>query len=107
MANALIHVPKTARAGEIITLSAMVSHPMETGYRRDISGAVIPRLILHSFTVTYDGAEIFEATFHPAVAANPFVQFTTIATKSGPITFLWIDDAGVTIQESVEITVTG
>lgn len=106
MASALIDMPKSARKGEIITLKALVSHSMETGYRREISGAVIPRLIIHSFSCRYDGEEIFRADLFPAMAANPLIAFTTIATRSGPVTFTWIDDARLVITETAEIRVT-
>lgn len=106
MANALIDIPKSARKGDIITLRALVSHLMETGYRREISGAVIPRLIIHTFTCRYDGEEIFRADLFPAMAANPLIAFNTIATRSGPITFTWVDDAGVTITETATLVVT-
>lgn len=106
MASALLDLPKTARRGEIITLKALVSHPMETGYRREISGAVIPRLIIHTFTCLYDGREIFRADLFPAMAANPLIAFTTRATRSGPIRFTWVDDAGTAITETADITVT-
>lgn len=105
MASALLDLPKTARRGEIITLRALVSHPMETGYRREISGAVIPRLIIHTFTCHYDGREIFRADLFPAMAANPLIAFTTRATTSGPIRFTWVDDAGVTITEIADLEV--
>jgi sulfur-oxidizing protein SoxZ len=107
MANALLYVPKMAKAGEIVTLRAVASHPMETGYRRDVSGKVIPRDILSKLVCTYDGAEIFRAEFFPAVAANPFISFTTTATKTGPIVFTWTDDAGKTISETAQLTVAG
>jgi len=106
MAGTLIDVPKTAKRGEIIRLRALVAHPMETGYRREITGAVIPRLIIHTFTCEYDGDEIFRAELFPAMAANPMIAFTTIATKSGPVTFRWIDDAGAIITEKVMLNVT-
>lgn len=104
--RALITAPATAKAGEIITLKAMLAHVMETGYRRDISGAPIPRDILHTFVCLYDGEEIFRADFFPAIAANPYLSFTTVATKSGAITFAWTGDDGQTYRESVNITVT-
>lgn len=106
MASALIDAPKTAKRGEIITLRALVSHQMETGYRREISGAVIPRLIIHTFTSHYDGEEIFRADLFPAMAANPLIAFTTVATRSGPLVFRWLDDAGVAITETVQLVVT-
>lgn len=103
--SALITAPKTAKKGDIITLKAMFAHPMETGYRRDISGAVIPRDILHTFTCHYDKDEVFRADYFPAVAANPYISFTTIATTSGVLTFAWTGDDGKTFAERVKIEV--
>lgn len=102
---ALISAPKTAKKGDIISLKAMLAHPMETGYRRDPTGAVIPRDILHTFTCAYEGEEIFRADFYPAVAANPFISFTTVATKSGTLTFAWTGDDGKTYADRVKIEV--
>jgi sulfur-oxidizing protein SoxZ len=105
MTTALLYVPKSAKRGEIITLKAVASHPMETGYRREVTGKIISRDILRQLTCHYDGAEIFRADFFPAIAANPFIAFTTIATRSGTITFRWVDDAGTVHTEKTELTV--
>ncbi len=107
MANALLTIPKTARRGEIMPIKALVSHPMETGYRREISGAVIPRLIIHTFVCRYGGEEVFRAELFPAMAANPMIEFSLVATTSGPITFEWLDDAGIRIRHTAELLVTG
>jgi sulfur-oxidizing protein SoxZ len=105
MATALLYVPKTAKRGDVIALKAVFSHPMETGYRRDVAGKSIARDIITTFTCRYDGAEVFRADFSPAIAANPFIGFTTIATVSGPIVFTWTDGAGKSWSETSEITV--
>jgi sulfur-oxidizing protein SoxZ len=107
MATALLYTPKTAKKGEVITLKAVFSHPMETGHRRDVRGKAIPRDIVSKFSCRYDGAEVFRADFFPAVAANPFISFTTVATTSGPIVFTWTDDAGKSWSETAQLTVTG
>jgi sulfur-oxidizing protein SoxZ len=73
MASALINVPARARRGEIIEIKTLISHVMETGFRRTQVGAVIPRNIIRRFVCTYNGAEVFRADLHPAVAANPFI----------------------------------
>ncbi len=106
MAKALLKVPKTARKGEIITLSAMFSHQMETGHRRDAEGQPVARDIISLFTCQYGGMEVFRADLHPAISAYPLMQFTTVATVSGPITFTWTDEAGKSWRETAEITVT-
>ncbi len=105
MARALINVPASARRGEIFEIKALISHDMETGFRRTQLGALIPRDIITQFVCMYNGAEIFRADFHPAIAANPFVAFSTIATESGTLVFKWTGDNGFSATESVAIAV--
>jgi sulfur-oxidizing protein SoxZ len=98
-------VPARARRGEIIEIKTLVSHPMETGYRRTQLGARIPRDIVRLFVCSYNGVEIFRAELHPAIAANPFIVFPTIATESGTLTFQWTGDNGFSVTESAAIAV--
>jgi len=105
MARALVNVPKRARMGEIIEIKALVSHPMESGYRVGLNGAVIPRDIIRLFTCGYNGVEIFRAEFSPAVAANPFMSFSTLALESGTLTFRWTGDKDFEVVETAEIVV--
>ncbi len=91
MRPARIVVPETAKVGEIVEIKALIQHPMVTGHTA--AGAnTEPRDIIHTLTVTYDGAEIFRADFMPGIAANPYVAFTTVATVTGDIVFTWTDD---------------
>ena len=105
MARAIVKVPANARPGEIIEIKTLVSHPMETGFRRTQLGALIARDIITQFVCTYNGAEIFSAEFYPAVAANPYLAFTTRATESGTIACTWTGDNGYSLTESAAITV--
>jgi sulfur-oxidizing protein SoxZ len=105
MSNALINVPARARRGEIIEIKTLVSHVMETGYRRTQLGAKIPRDIIRRFVCAYNGTEVFRADLHPAIAANPFIVFSTVATESGTLTFQWTGDNGFAVTESAAITV--
>jgi sulfur-oxidizing protein SoxZ len=105
MASALINVPERAKRGEVIEIKALVSHPMETGYRRTQLGEAVPRDIIRRFVCTYNGTEVFRAELHPAIAANPFIAFSTVATESGTLTFQWTGDNGFSVTESTRITV--
>ena len=105
MANALVSVPPRARRGEIIEIKTLVEHPMETGYRRTQLGTRIPRDIARLFVCTYNGTEVFRAELHPAIAANPFIAFSTLATESGTIAFHWTGDNGFSVTESAMIVV--
>ena len=105
MARALISVPTTAKRGDILAIKTLVQHPMETGYRRDTMGGVIPRDIIQHCVCTYNGEEVFRAELFPAIAANPFIAFTTVAIESGTLAFTWTNGAGEMQTESVAITV--
>ena len=105
MPGALINVPKEVRRGEPFEIKTLVRHPMETGYRRGASGEEIPRDIIARFTCAYNGQEIFSAELFPAIAANPFISFFTVATESGELTLTWTDEAGQAQTEAVKITV--
>jgi thiosulfate oxidation carrier complex protein SoxZ len=105
VASALIRVPARARRGEVIEIKTLVSHPMETGYRRTQDGARVPRDIIRQFVCTYNGTEVFRAELHPAIAANPFIAFSTVAVESGTLQFHWTGDNGVSATESATIRV--
>jgi len=105
MPSALINVPAKATRGETIEIKTLMSHPMETGYRRTATGELIPRNIITSFACRYNGVEIFRADLYPAIAANPFITFFTVATESGKFDFEWIGDQGFSETASAAITV--
>jgi sulfur-oxidizing protein SoxZ len=105
MASALINVPKKAKRGDVIEIKTLMSHIMETGFRHTAAGDLVPRDIITSFVCRYNGAEIFRADLFPAIAANPFISFFTIARDSGQFEFEWIGDNGFAETASAAITV--
>ena len=105
MASALINVPKKAKRGDVIEIKTLMSHIMETGFRHTMGGDLVPRDIITSFACRYNGKEIFRADFFPAIAANPFMSFFTVAQESGKFEFEWIGDNGFCETASAAITV--
>jgi sulfur-oxidizing protein SoxZ len=105
MARALISVPPKAKRGDIIEIKALISHDMETGFRPDNIGRLLPRNIITDFVCKYNGEQIFRAELFPAIAANPFFAFSTIATESGTLSFEWTGDNGFAANQSTRITV--
>jgi sulfur-oxidizing protein SoxZ len=104
-ARTLINVPQRAKRGDVIVIKSLISHIMENGFRHDNVGKPIPRDIITSLVCTYNGETIFEATLYPAIAANPFITFHTVATESGTIAFKWTGDNGFVAEASAKITV--
>ena len=105
MARVLINLPAQAKRGEIIEIKTLIAHPMETGYRLGPTGAAIPRDIISGFVCTYNGEQVFRAELFPAIAANPFITFFTVATESGKFDFEWIGDRGFIETASAAISV--
>jgi sulfur-oxidizing protein SoxZ len=103
--SALINVPPKARRGDVIEIKTLMSHIMEPGYRRTAAGDILPRDIITSFTCRYNGAEIFRADLFPAISANPFFSFFTVAKESGKFEFEWIGDNGFSATAWASITV--
>ena len=105
MAAALINVPKKAKRGDVIEIKTLMSHIMETGFRHTMGGDLVPRDIITSFVCRYNGNEIFRADLFPAIAANPFISFFTVAKESGKFEFEWIGDNGFSETASAAITI--
>ncbi len=106
MNNVRIDVPKSAKRGEIIEIKTLVAHTMETGFRRTQLGKPIPRDIVTTFVCNYDGVEVFRAELYPSLSANPFIQFSTVATETGTLEFKWSGDNGFTASKTARIVVT-
>ncbi len=105
MSNARIQVPATVKPGEVFEVRLLIRHPMETGFRRDEVGHLIPENVIKELICRYNGVEVFRADLFPGVAANPYLAFFTVADASGELEVNWTDDAGVTESERVAITV--
>ena len=104
---ARVQLPRQARRGEIIEVRIAIQHRMETGFRFDNFGKPIPKNVVNEVVCRYNGAEVFRAEMGSGVAANPYLQFHTVAEASGELVFEWVDDSGSRGSERAHIEVTG
>jgi sulfur-oxidizing protein SoxZ len=100
-----IRVPASAKKGEIIEIKTLVTHPMESGQRKDSAGNTVARKIINRLTVTYNGKTVFDARLEPAIAANPYLAFYVRAEESGSLNFTWLDDDGSKYTAEQKLTV--
>ncbi len=105
IAKPRVKVAKTAKKGEVIEIKTLIAHKMESGQRKDKKGAVIPRQIINKVEAKYNGEVVFSADWHPAISANPYMAFHTVATESGTLEFAWTDDDGSVYTKTAKITV--
>ena len=101
-----IKLPKEAKKGEVIEIKTLIAHVMETGLRKDQDGKLIPRKIINKFTCEFNGKPVFSVDIEPAVAANPYMQFTARVEESGTFRFAWVDDDGTVTTTEQQIAVT-
>ena len=105
MVHVLLNAPKQVRTGQIFEIKLLISHPMESGQRRDEMGQKIPRDIIHKLRCTLGGVLVMEADLFPAIAANPYFAFTARAERSGTLEIVFTDDHGTEQREHVDIEV--
>jgi sulfur-oxidizing protein SoxZ len=100
-----VKVPKTAAAGETITIKTLISHPMESGQRKDGDGNAIPRSIINRFTTEFNGENVIDVTLEPAISTNPYFQFEAVVPEAGDFKFTWYDDDGSVYEETKSIKI--
>ncbi|MEQ9261323.1 MAG: thiosulfate oxidation carrier complex protein SoxZ [Roseovarius sp.] len=100
-----VKVPKSASAGETVTIKTLISHKMESGQRKDGDGNVIPRSIINRFVVDFNGQNVIDVKLEPAISTNPYFQFDATVPESGAFAFTWYDDDGSVYEDKSEISV--
>ena len=105
MALSLIHAPARVARGQVFEVRASVAHRMESGQRADSEGRLLARDIVRRVECRYGGELVFAADLYPAIAANPWLAFHTVAVASGAITVRWAGDNGFEHSASVQIEV--
>jgi len=89
-----VRVDSAAEAGDIVEVKTLISHPMESGLRRDGDGELIPRHIINRFTAEYNGEMVLDVEMHGAISTNPYFEFDATVPEPGSFTFTWYDDDG-------------
>jgi sulfur-oxidizing protein SoxZ len=100
-----VKVPKSAAAGETITIKTLISHKMESGQRKGGDGNLIPRSIINRFTCDFNGENVIDVTVDPAVSTNPYFEFEAIVPEAGEFAFTWYDDDGSVYETTKAITI--
>ena len=79
----------------IADIRVLMSHPMETGQRKDAGGKVIPLHFIQNVTVKLNGKTVVEGQISQAVSRNPVFSFRVKGGKSGDkVEVSWLDNQG-------------
>jgi sulfur-oxidizing protein SoxZ len=90
--------------GDAADVKVLMSHPMETGQRKNEKGELVPLHFIQSVVATHNGKTVLDAQWSQAIARNPFLGFRVKGAKPGDkITISWVDTAGE--KSSIDTTV--
>jgi sulfur-oxidizing protein SoxZ len=101
--EARIRLPNRIRQGDLITVNAIVSHPMDTGFFRNSAGEPIPAYFIKDVVVTYGNEEVARFEWTSGISRDPVVSFTLKADREGPLTMKWVDNKGAIFKQSVHV----
>ena len=82
--------------GGTTVVKALISHPMETGQRKDKkTGKLIPAHFIQELNVDHNGKNVLNAAWGPAISKNPYLFFKFKGAKAGDkIKISWSDNMG-------------
>jgi sulfur-oxidizing protein SoxZ len=104
--EARIRLPARIAKGEVVTVSSIISHPMDTGFFRTKDGDPIPAYFIHEVIVTYGDEEVARFEWTSGISRDPVVTFTVRADREAPLTMTWKDNRGGVFRQSVDIAFT-
>ena len=82
----------------------LMSHPMETGLRKDSAGKTIPALYINDVKATSGGKTVLTAKWGQAISQNPYLQFRFKGAKAGDkVAVTWTDSSGDTRTDEAVI----
>jgi sulfur-oxidizing protein SoxZ len=80
---------------DVADVKVLMSHPMETGQRRNEKGDLVPVHFIQSVVAIHNGRIVLDAQWSQAVSRNPFLGFRVKGAKAGDkITVSWVDTKG-------------
>lgn len=92
-------------SGATTVVRVLMNHEMESGQRKDAAGKAIPAWHITNVAVALNGRQVLAAEWGPAVAKNPFLQFTLKGAKAGDrIAVTWRDNRGATRTDEATVT---
>lgn len=81
--------------GEITEIKILMSHPMETGRRKNDLNEVIPAHFIQLVTVTLNDKPVLEAQWGTGISKNPYLTFHLRGAKVGDkVAVTWHDNKG-------------
>ena len=89
-------------SGDVATVRCLMTHPMETGQRKDSkTGNAIPAHFIKEVVAEHNGSKVLTAHWSAAISRNPYLSFQFSGAKGGDtLKISYVDNQGGT--DSIE-----
>ena len=85
-------------------IRVLMTHPMETGQRKDADGKLVPMHFIQSVIVKVNGKTVVDCQTSQAVSRNPVFSFRLRGgSKGDKIEVSWVDNKGETNQTETAV----
>jgi sulfur-oxidizing protein SoxZ len=83
--------------GEVAEVKVIISHPMETGRKKDDFGVLIPAHFIQLVTASLNDKPVLEMQWGTGISKNPYLTFYLKGAKvADKIVVTWFDNLGKT-----------
>ncbi|MGF1546987.1 MAG: thiosulfate oxidation carrier complex protein SoxZ [Thiotrichales bacterium] len=97
---------RAEESGGVTTVKTLITHPMETGLRKDkATGEVIPAHFIQEVVAEHKGNQVFTAHWSGSISTNPYLSFRFKgAAKGDSLKVSWTDNKGGTDSADVQVS---
>ena len=90
--------------GDIAEIKVLMSHPMETGRRRNSLDEIVPAHFIQLVTITLNDKPVLEAQWGTGISKNPYLTFHVRGAKVGDkVMVTWHDNKGASSSHQGEV----
>ncbi len=90
--------------GEITEIRVLLTHPMETGQRKDDKGTTISTHFIQTFSVLHNGKPLIDGQLNTSVSKNPLFTFRAKGIRSGDkLAVTWTDNKGDNRRDEISV----
>lgn len=89
----------------VVTVRAIIRHPMHTGFETDEkTGEIIPAHYIETVTVQHGEKAVLQCDWSRAVSTNPYLSFAFSGASAGdPLRISWKDNKGE--SDTIEVNI--
>jgi sulfur-oxidizing protein SoxZ len=86
---------RAAVHASVTEVKVLMQHPMETGFRKDDTGAAVPAWFITEVTAKHNDRVVMQAMFGTSISKNPYLAFRFKGGVPGDrVTLHWVDNHG-------------